>query len=67
MELFKLEAGASIVHVPYQGLAGALTGLMGGHVQVMLSNPVSYTTCTVSLPAAMCSFCANCIENNYCP
>ncbi len=38
MELFKLEAGASIVHVPYKGLAGALTDLMGGHVQVMLTN-----------------------------
>ena len=38
MELFKLEAGTSIVHVPYKGLAGALTDLMGGHVQVMLTN-----------------------------
>lgn len=38
MELFKLEAGANIVHVPYKGLAGALTDLMGGHVQAMISN-----------------------------
>lgn len=38
MELFKLEAGARIVHVPYKGLAGALTDLMGGHVQAMISN-----------------------------
>ena len=26
------------MHVPYKGLAGALTDLMGGHVQVMLTN-----------------------------
>ena len=37
MELFKLEAGINIVHVPYKGFAGAMTDLVGGHVQAMIS------------------------------
>jgi len=37
MELFKLETGIDIVHVPYKGLAGAMTDLIGGHVQAMIS------------------------------
>ena len=37
MELLKLEAKIDIVHVPYKGLAGAITDLMGGHVQAMVS------------------------------
>jgi tripartite-type tricarboxylate transporter receptor subunit TctC len=37
MELFKLETGIDIVHVPYKGLSGAITDLMGGHVQAMIS------------------------------
>jgi tripartite-type tricarboxylate transporter receptor subunit TctC len=37
MELFKLETGINVVHVPYKGLAGAMTDLVGGHVQAMIS------------------------------
>jgi tripartite-type tricarboxylate transporter receptor subunit TctC len=37
MELLKLETGINIVHVPYKGLAGAITDAMGGHVQAMVS------------------------------
>jgi len=37
MELFKLEAGINMVHVPYKGFAGAITDVMGGHVQAMIS------------------------------
>ncbi len=37
MELLKLETGIDIVHVPYKGLAGAMTDLMGGHVQAMIA------------------------------
>lgn len=37
MELFKLETGTNIVHVPHKGLAGALTDLIGGHVQVIIT------------------------------
>jgi tripartite-type tricarboxylate transporter receptor subunit TctC len=37
MELIKLETGIDIVHVPYKGSAGAITDLMGGHVQAMVS------------------------------
>jgi tripartite-type tricarboxylate transporter receptor subunit TctC len=37
MELFKLETGVDIVHVPYKGFAGAMTDLVGGHVQAMIS------------------------------
>jgi tripartite-type tricarboxylate transporter receptor subunit TctC len=37
MELLKLETGMKIVHVPYKGAAGAITDLVGGHVQAMIS------------------------------
>jgi tripartite-type tricarboxylate transporter receptor subunit TctC len=36
-ELIKLETGIDIVHVPYKGMAGAITDLMGGNVQAMVS------------------------------
>ena len=36
-ELFKLEAGIDMLHVPYKGSAGALTDLVGGHVQAMVA------------------------------
>jgi tripartite-type tricarboxylate transporter receptor subunit TctC len=39
-ELFKQEAGGlDIVHVPYRGVAPALTDLLGGQVQVLFTNP----------------------------
>jgi tripartite-type tricarboxylate transporter receptor subunit TctC len=37
MELLKLETGIDIVHVPYKGAAGAISDLVGGHVQSMVS------------------------------
>jgi tripartite-type tricarboxylate transporter receptor subunit TctC len=36
-ELFKMLAGIGMTHVPYRGLAPALTDLMGGQVQVIFS------------------------------
>jgi len=36
MELFKLETGIDMVHVPYKGSSGAITDLVGGHVQSMV-------------------------------
>jgi tripartite-type tricarboxylate transporter receptor subunit TctC len=36
-ELIKLETGIDIVHVPYKGSSGAVTDLVGGHVQAMVS------------------------------
>jgi tripartite-type tricarboxylate transporter receptor subunit TctC len=33
-ELFKMMTGVNMVHVPYRGLASALTDLLGGQVQV---------------------------------
>jgi tripartite-type tricarboxylate transporter receptor subunit TctC len=36
MELIKLETKTNLVHVPYKGSGGALTDLMGGHVQAMV-------------------------------
>ncbi|HEX9464309.1 MAG TPA: tripartite tricarboxylate transporter substrate binding protein [Alphaproteobacteria bacterium] len=36
MELFKLETGIDIVHVPYKASGGATTDLIGGHVQAMM-------------------------------
>ena len=34
-ELFKLQFGVNMTHVPYKGTAGAVTDLLGGQVQVM--------------------------------
>jgi tripartite-type tricarboxylate transporter receptor subunit TctC len=36
-ELIKLETGIDIVHVPYKGAGAAVTDLIGGHVQAMVS------------------------------
>jgi tripartite-type tricarboxylate transporter receptor subunit TctC len=36
-ELFKAMAGVDLVHVPYRGLAPAITDLIGGRVQVIFS------------------------------
>ncbi|MBI2726520.1 MAG: tripartite tricarboxylate transporter substrate binding protein [Polaromonas sp.] len=38
MELFKSSAGVNVVHVPYKGIQGALTDLMGGQVQMMFAS-----------------------------
>jgi tripartite-type tricarboxylate transporter receptor subunit TctC len=35
MELFKQQTGLDIVHVPYKGLSGALTDLLGGQINAM--------------------------------
>ena len=32
-------AGVNMVHVPYRGMAPALTDLLGGQVQVLFTNP----------------------------
>lgn len=37
-ELFKLSTGANIVHVPYKGTGQALSDLIGGQVQMMMSS-----------------------------
>jgi len=37
-ELFKRMTGIDMVHVPYRGAGPALTGLIGGQVQVMFDN-----------------------------
>jgi len=37
-ELFKLMTGTEMVHVPYRGMAPALTDLIGGHVQVLFAS-----------------------------
>jgi tripartite-type tricarboxylate transporter receptor subunit TctC len=38
-ELFKMMAGVDMVHVPYRGVAPALTDLLGGQVQALFANP----------------------------
>ena len=36
-EYFKLQTGASIVHIPYRGTAPAVTDLMGGQIQMLFT------------------------------
>lgn len=38
-ELFKIMAGVDLVHVPYRGVAPALTDLLAGRVEVLFGNP----------------------------
>jgi tripartite-type tricarboxylate transporter receptor subunit TctC len=38
MELFKEKTGVEITHVPYRGTAPALNDLLGGHIQLLVSN-----------------------------
>jgi tripartite-type tricarboxylate transporter receptor subunit TctC len=40
-ELFKMAAGIDMVHVPYRGIASALTDLLGGQVQVTFASAPS--------------------------
>jgi tripartite-type tricarboxylate transporter receptor subunit TctC len=40
-ELFKMMTGVNLVHVPYRGLAPALTDLIGGQVQVTFASTAS--------------------------
>lgn len=40
-ELFRRLAGVDIVHVPYKGIAPALTDLMGGQLQLAMTSPPS--------------------------
>jgi tripartite-type tricarboxylate transporter receptor subunit TctC len=37
-ELFKMQAGIDVLHVPYKGSAPAITDLIGGQVQFMFDN-----------------------------
>ena len=37
MELFKLQYGLDVLHVPYKGIQGALIDLAGGQVQMMVA------------------------------
>lgn len=37
MEFFKTGTGVDVLHVPYKGIQGALTDLMGGQVQMMFA------------------------------
>ncbi len=38
-ELYKLQSGAPIVHVPYRGSSAALNDLLGNQIQLMFENP----------------------------
>ncbi len=37
-EMFKVSAGIDIVHVPYKGMGGAMTDLLGGQVQLIFGS-----------------------------
>jgi tripartite-type tricarboxylate transporter receptor subunit TctC len=38
MEMFKQKSGIEITHVPYRGMPPALTDLLGGHIDILVSN-----------------------------
>jgi tripartite-type tricarboxylate transporter receptor subunit TctC len=38
-ELFMLNVGIKMVHVPYKGVADAMTALLGGQVELLFGNP----------------------------
>ncbi len=38
LEMFKVETGTQIVHVPYGGAAPAVTNTLGGHTQMMIAD-----------------------------
>ncbi len=42
-ELFKLEAGVNIVHVPYKGGGPAMQDVVAGHVKIMFSSLIQTT------------------------
>lgn len=48
MEMFKTNAGIDVVHIAYKGAGPALVGLLGGHVQAMVSTVPSFLGATRS-------------------
>jgi tripartite-type tricarboxylate transporter receptor subunit TctC len=40
-EMFKMQTGTSIVHIPYRGSGGAITDVLAGQVQVFMTTPPS--------------------------
>lgn len=42
-ELFKLTTGTNMLHIPYKGAGPAILDLLGGNVNLMVSNPASVT------------------------
>ena len=40
-EMFKLNTGAEMTHVPYKGGAQSVQDVAGGHIQVLFENPLS--------------------------
>jgi tripartite-type tricarboxylate transporter receptor subunit TctC len=41
MEMFNLAVGTRLLHIPYKGIGPALTDVLGGHISLMVSSPVS--------------------------
>ena len=41
VELFKLNTGVDIVHIPYKGMAGAVVDTMAGATQMMIVSPLT--------------------------
>ena len=40
-ELFNALAGTQMTHIPYKGIAGGLTDMMGGRIELMITTPAS--------------------------
>lgn len=41
MELFNAQAGINMTHIPYKGISSALTDMIGGRIQSMITTPAS--------------------------
>jgi len=55
-ELFKMMAGVDLIHVPYRGVAPAMTDLIGGQIQVLFTStasPLEYATAGRLRPLAV--------------
>src|SRR5262249_527614 len=67
-ELFKMMAGVNMIHVPYRGLAPAMTDLLGGQVQVIfgaVTSSIEYIKAgrlraLAALPQSARRRCPNC-------
>ena len=55
-ELLAQETGIKLLHVPYKGTSGALTDLMGGHVEASIV-ALQTAACKQANVPTVCAYC----------